>query len=125
MIRGSFGPDIEGFSVRSGAGCEAGSGFDTAGSADGEEEHRLIESGKNAIEVERGFAEPADVRADFAAARARREFAWGFVELSVVERGTGAGVAAAFEEFAVHVHDARGACLLVKVVDVLCAEEET
>ena len=125
MVGGLFGSDVEGFGVWPGVSREAGGGFDAAGSADGEEERRFIESGENAIEVERSFAKPADVRADFATAGARGKFARGFVEFDVVERRTGAGVAAAFEEFAVHVHDARGACLLVKVVDVLCAEEET
>ena len=125
VVGGLFGSDVEGFGVGPGVSREAGGGFDAAGSADGEEERRFIESGENAIKVERSFAKPADVRADFATAGARRKFARGFVEFDVVERRTGAGVAAAFEEFAVHVHDARGACLLVKVVDVLCAEEET
>ena len=104
---------------------EAGSGLDTAGSADGKEERRFFECGKNAFEVEWGFAKPADVRANSAAAGAERKFAWRFVELRVLERRTGAGVAAAFEQFAMHVNDAGGAGLFVEMIDVLGAEKKT
>ena len=34
---------------------EAGGRFDATGSPDGQEERRFVESGKNAIQVERGF----------------------------------------------------------------------
>src|SRR5215469_8590120 len=74
---------------------KAGSGLDTAGSADGQEERGLIEGRENAFEVEWGFAKPADVRANSAAAGAERKLGWRFVELRVLERRTGAGVAAA------------------------------
>ena len=103
---------------------EAGGRFDTAGSPDGQEERRFIESGEDAIEVERGFSKPADVRANFASAGAERKFAWGFVELYVFERQAGAGVAAALEEFAVHVNYALGTSLLMEIVDVLRAQEQ-
>src|SRR5215469_13298381 len=104
---------------------KAGSGLDTAGSADGQEERGLIEGRENAFEVEWGFAKPADVRANSAAAGAERKLGWRFVELRVLERRTGAGVAAAFEQFAMHVNDASGSGLLVEMIDVLGAEKKT
>src|SRR5215469_11906841 len=84
VVGGLFGSDIKGFGVWPGVSREAGGGFDAPGSADGEEERRFIEGGENAIELERSFAKPADVRADFATAGARGKFARGFVELYVV-----------------------------------------
>jgi hypothetical protein len=44
--------------------------------------------------------------------------------LQVAERGSAAPVAAAFEQFPVHVDDANRPCLLMKVVHVLSPEEQ-
>ncbi len=70
------------------------------------------------------FAEPADVGANAAAASAARESRGRFVEIGVVKWRFVARIAAAFEEFAMHMKNALGARLLVKIVDILGAEEE-
>lgn len=105
-------------------GGKTGGWFDGAGSTDGEKDSAVIESGKDFVEMKWGFAEPADVRADFSATRAPGNFCRGFVEVGVVERRTGAGIAAAFEELAMHVEDAAGTRLFVEIVDVLGAEKK-
>ena len=104
---------------------EAGSRLDGAGSANGQEHRRIVESSKNEIEMKWSLAKPADVRPDFAVAGAQRKFGRGFVELRVVKRPPRTGIAAAFEELSVHVNDARGASLFVEIVDILRAEEQT
>ncbi|MGC2506889.1 MAG: hypothetical protein WA369_09535 [Candidatus Acidiferrales bacterium] len=110
-------------------GDEAGGGFDDAGGADGDEDGAEAEGLKDFVHAERGFAEPADVRANATAAMAARELggpslrtAGKFVGIRVVEGRLFAGVAAAFEKFAVHVDDADRASLFVEIVDILRAE---
>ena len=68
-----------------GVRSEAGGGFDGAGSANGEEDGAAVDGGKDAIEVERNFAEPADVWTDLGATGAARKFRGRYVEGSVVE----------------------------------------
>ncbi len=46
------------------------------------------------------------------------------MERSVGERRAGTGIAAALEEFSVHVEDALRTCEFVEVVNVLGAKEE-
>lgn len=114
--------------ISSGAACsvsgKVGGGLDGPGSADGEEERSAVEGRENLLEVKGSFAEPADVRANLAAALAAGNAVGLFVELRVFEGREGARVAAGFKKFAVHMDDARRARLFVEIVDVLRAEEE-
>lgn len=78
----------------------------------------------DAIEVERGLAEPDDVRADAAAAEAAGgEIGRGLVGVPIRE-GVAAELAAGLEEVAVHVVHTVGAGALVEIVDVLGTKEE-
>ena len=106
MVRGRFRPDVKRSGVTPGVSSKAGSRFDVAGSSDGQEDRAFLESRKNAFELERRLAEPADVRTDFAATRAQRKFRRRLVKFCVVERRSRAALAPAFEQFTVHVHDA-------------------
>ena len=122
-IGGKLGPEVEGFGVTGSMRGETGGRLDGAGSADGEENGALVESGEDFVEMEWSFAKPADVGTDFSAAGTTRNFGGGFVEVGVCEGRAGARVATAFEEFAVHVTNAARSGLFVQVVHVLGAEE--
>jgi hypothetical protein len=124
-IGGKLGAEVQSFGLTGSMGGETGGWLDGAGCADGEENAALVESGEDLVEMEWGFAEPADVGTDFSAAGTMRNFGVGFVEVSVFERRPRTGVAAALEEFSVHVEDTAGAGLLVEIVDILRAEKET
>jgi hypothetical protein len=80
---------------------------------------------EDAIQLERHLAEPTDVRANPTAAFAPGKAGWRIVSICVAEGCATARVAAALEEFAVHVDNALRPCLLVKIVHVLGAEEQT
>ena len=67
--------------------------------ADSHEDRAFVQSGEDAIQVERHFAEPADVRTNPAAAVAPGNLGGWFVDISVAERGSAACVATAFEQF--------------------------
>lgn len=125
LVRRRLSPNIKGFGATPGVCGVTGGGLDGAGSADSNKNSALVHSGKTFVKLERSFAEPADVWADFSAARAARNFDRRFVEIDVGEGRKRAGVAAAFEEFAVHVKDAPGPGLLVEIIYVLGAEKET
>jgi len=84
----------------------------------GYEQGAGIQRSIDSIQLERHFAEPADVRANPTAASAPWEFDGRFVEIRVVKWGAATGVATAFEKLAVHVDDVPRTCLLVKVVHV-------
>lgn len=71
-VGGRFGAEVDGASVRGDLDGEAGGGMDLAGGADGEEDRAAVEFAGDLVEVERDFAEPADVRADLPAAGAAR-----------------------------------------------------
>jgi hypothetical protein len=86
------------------------------------EDRAFVQSGEDAIQVERHFAEPADVRSNATSAVAPGNLGGWFVDIGVAERGSAACVTAAFEEFAVHVDTALRPCLLVKVIHILRAE---
>jgi len=124
-IGGRLEADVVGFGTAGGLGSETGGGFNRAGRADGQKDGAVIESEQDFVEVEGSFAEPADVRADLAAAFAARDRGRLLVELHVVERRAGARVAARFEKFTMHVDDAARACLFLKIVDILGTDEET
>jgi hypothetical protein len=71
-------------------------------------EHRaFIQCAEDAIQLERHFAEPANVRANPSAALAPGKLGWRIIEISVFKRWSAATVAAALEEFPVHVDDVR------------------
>jgi hypothetical protein len=72
---------------------------------DSHEDRAFIEGTEDTIQIERHFAEPADVRANPAAAFAPGKLGWRIVGVGVAERRQVAPVAAALEEFAVHVDD--------------------
>ena len=119
-----FGTYIDSSSAAGNMGGKTCGGLDAAGGADSDEDGTLVECAKNLLEFKRSFAEPADVRADFASAGAAWNFAGRFVKRGVRERREGTGVATALEEFAVHVENAPRARPLVKIVDVLRAQKE-
>jgi hypothetical protein len=85
----------------------------------------LIQCSLNSIQLERNFPEPADMRANPAAAFAPGNFSGRIVEVPVGERLAAASVAATFEEFSVHVDNVFCSCLLVQVVHVLSADKQT
>ncbi len=79
---------------------------------------------KICVEVEGHFAEPADVRANPAAAFAAWNFGGRVVGAGVVKGRQAAGIATALEQLAVHVDDAGRAAPLVEIIDVLRAEKQ-
>lgn len=124
-VGGRLGTNVIGSGVAGSVGGKAGGGLDGAGSADGEEDGGVVESGEDFVEMKRSFAEPADVRADLSAAFVATGNRGGlFVESRIVERWARTRVTAGFEEFAVHMDDMGRAGLFVEIVDILCAEEQ-
>jgi hypothetical protein len=103
---------------------EASGWLNYARCADSHEDRAFVQSAEDAIQLERHFAEPADVRANPSPAVAPGKLGWRIVGVGVAERRSGATIAAAFEEFAVHVDDIPRPCLLVQVIHVLRAEEQ-
>jgi hypothetical protein len=93
--------------------------------ADSHEDRAFVQRVEDAIQVERHFAEPTDVRANPSSALASGKLRWRIVGRRVVKWRSGASVAAALEKFAVHVDDANRPCLLVQIIHVLGAEEQT
>ena len=106
-------------------GDKARGWLDHARRAHSHEDGAFIEGMEDAIQLERHLAEPADVRANPTSAVAPGNLGWRIVGGRVVKWRSAAPVAAALEEFAVHVDDALRPCLLMKVVHVLRAEEQT
>jgi hypothetical protein len=88
------------------------------------EDCAFVHSAEDAIQLERHFAEPADVRANPAAAVASGNLRWRIVGGRVVKWRSGASIAAAFEKLPVHMDDANRPSLLMKVIHVLRAEEQ-
>ena len=95
-----------------------------AGRADRDEQRRSVELLVDSVQVVRHLAEPANVRANPAAAFTSRKRRWRIVGVGVVKRRQGTAFAAAFEEFAVHVDRVTRASLFVEIVHILCTEEE-
>jgi len=85
------------------------------------EDGAFVECTEDAIQFERHFAEPADVRANPSAALAPGKLGWRIVGIGVMKRRSAATVAAALEKFPVHVDDVLRPRLLMKVVHVLGA----
>jgi len=92
--------------------------------SDSHEDRAFIQYAEDAIQLEWHFAEPADMRANPAAAIAPGKFGWRIVGVRVTKRRSAASVTAALEEFPMHVNSALRSSLLVKVIHVLRAEEE-
>ena len=95
---------------RSGAAAyvrdEAGGRLDDARSPNSHENGAFPERLKDSFHVEGHFAEPADVRANPAAAFAYRNLGRRLEGARIVEGRTITGVAAALEKLSVHVDDA-------------------
>jgi hypothetical protein len=79
----------------------------------------------DSIQFKRHFAKPADVRANPTAAFAPRNCGWRLIEIGVVKRTAAARVTPALEKLSVHMDNVPRTRLLVKVVHVLGADEET
>jgi hypothetical protein len=88
------------------------------------EDRAFVQCAEDAIHLEGQFAEPADMRSNPAAAVAARKLGWRIIGVCVVKGRSAAPLAAAPEEFPVHVDNALRSRLLVKVVHVLGAEEQ-
>jgi hypothetical protein len=84
----------------------------------------FVQSAEDAIQVERHFAEPADVRSNATSAFAPGHFGWRIVEICIVKWSAAATVATALEKLSVHVDNFPRTRLLVKIVHVLSADEE-
>src|ERR1700757_668448 len=98
---------------------KAGRWLDHSRCADSHEDRAFVQFAGDAIQLERHFAKPADVRSNATSAVAAEKLGWRIVGGGVVKWRAGASIAAAFKQFAVHVDDAYRSCLLVQVVDVL------
>jgi hypothetical protein len=85
---------------------EARGWLDHARRAYGHEDRAFAQCAEDAIQVERHFAEPADMRSNATSALAAENLGGWFVDVGVEERRSAARVAAALEEFGVHVDDA-------------------
>jgi len=103
---------------------KAGSGMDLTRSSYGHKESASIECAIDSIQFKRHFAEPADVRANLAAAFTPANIGRRLVEIRVVKRRAAASVAAALEKLSVHVDNFSRTCLLVQAVHVLGAGEK-
>ncbi len=103
---------------------ETGSRFDHSGGSHSHIDRALIECVAYALQFERDLAKPADVGPNQSAALASGEFRRRLIGVRVAKGWTGAGVAAALEQFAMHVHDLLRPSLLVQIVDVLGAQKQ-
>jgi hypothetical protein len=123
-VRGLFGSDVD----RSGTTtrvCHKASGWlDHARRAYSHEDRAFVHSAEDAIQLERYFAEPTDVRTNSSAALTPGYLGWRIVGVRVAEGCAAARVAATLKEFPVHVDDALRSSLLVKVIHILGAKEE-
>jgi len=123
-IRRLFDSHVDRPRTTSNVSHETGGGFDHARRAHGDEILTFVQRTEDAIQFERNLAKPADVRANPTATLAPGKLRWRIVGGRVVKWRSVASIAAAFEQFAVHVDDAHRPCLLVQVVYVLGAEEQ-
>jgi hypothetical protein len=103
---------------------KTGSGLDHTRRSYGHKESTSIQCAIDSIQFKRHFAEPADVRANLAAAFTPGDFGWRLVEIRVVKRRAAASVAAALEKLSVHVNNFPRTCLLVEAVHVLGTDEK-
>src|SRR3954451_1264465 len=114
-VVGAFGADVD----RLGAGSaralgETGRGVNGARASDGHEHVARRQRLDDAIHLERHLAEPADVRSNAPAAWAARDAGRIHVFAGILERSGVVALATAFEELAVHVHDAARTGTLVQ-----------
>jgi len=77
--------------------------LDHARCAHSHEDRAFVQCVEDAIQLERHFAEPADVRSNATSAVAPGNLGGWFVDIGVAERCAAARIAAALKEFAVHV----------------------
>jgi hypothetical protein len=123
-VRGFLCPHVDRSRTTTDLSDKAGGWLHHARCADSHEDRAFAQCAEDAIQLERRFAEPADVRSNATSAVAPGKLGWKIVGGRVVKWRSGASIAAAFKQFAVHVDDAHRPCLLVQVVYVLGAEEQ-
>jgi hypothetical protein len=105
-------------------GNKAGSRLHHARSSYGYEHCAGVQCLIDSFQFERHLTKPADVRANPSAAFAPGDFSGWIVEICVVKRTAAARVAAAFEEFSVHVDNISRSSQFVEVVHVLGTNEK-
>ena len=103
---------------------KAGGWLDHSRCADSHEDRAFIQNAEDAIQLERHFAEPADMWANPTAAFAPGNFHGRIVGARVVKWRSGASIAAAFEKLAVHVNQLSGAGMLVQAIHILRAKKQ-
>jgi len=123
-VRRLLRSDVDSFRTTANVRGETSCGFDHPRRAHGYEDRAFVECAEDSIQLERHFAKPADVRSNSTSAVAAGKLGWKIVGGRVVKWCSGASIAAALKQFAVHVDDAHRPCLLVQVVHVLGAEEQ-
>src|SRR5262245_47115904 len=123
-IRGFFRSHVSRSGTTTHVSNKARGWLDHARRADGHEHRAFVQGAEDAIQFERHLAKPADVWANSAAAFAAWKLASRVVGVRVSKRRAAACVAAAAEEFAMHVDDALRSCLLMQVVHVLGAQKK-
>ena len=106
-IGGFFRPHINRPCPTSDVRNEAGSGFHYARGSDSHKSRTFIQCGENPVQFERHFAKPADVRANPSAALAPGNLGRRLVNIPVLEGWSAASIAAALEQFPVHVDNLR------------------
>jgi hypothetical protein len=89
-------------------------GFDHPRRAHGYEDRAFVECAEDSIQLERHFAKPADVRSNSTSAVAAGKLGWKIVGGRVVKWRSGASIAAALKQFAVHVDNAHRPCCPVR-----------
>ena len=85
----------------------------------------MKQPGIDAVHFKRHFSKPADMRTNPPAAVASGRLARRFISVRVFKRRAATGIAAAFEELSVHVDYIFRAGLLVQIIDILRADEQT
>lgn len=124
-VRRFFRSHIDGSGATTHMRDKAGGWLDHSRCTDSHEDRAFVQCAEDAIQLERHFAEPTDVWANPTAAFAPGKLDWRIVGVGVTKWRSAAPIATALEEFAVHMDDALRPCLLVKIVHILGAEEQT
>jgi len=112
-VRRLLRSDVDRSSTTANMGAKARGWLDHARCTHSHEDGAFVYCAEDAIQFERHFAEPADVRANPSSALAAGKLRWRIVGIRVMKRCSAACVTAAFEKLAVHVDDANRPCLLV------------
>jgi hypothetical protein len=105
-VSGFFGSDVDSFRTTANVRDKTRGWLDHARRAYSHEDRAFVECARDAIQLERHFAKPADVRSNATSAVAAGKLGWRIVGGCVVKWRSGASIAAAFKQFAVHVDNA-------------------